>query len=90
LMSVLAAVEIWYDPDPSSTIIEEDSVFIESFFSIPDEEIESNLHLQLPWFLHLKLNHAKMIDHKLSMAYVTGRITESFKTADVLVRVKII
>ncbi|KAG2066202.1 hypothetical protein BDR04DRAFT_1121350 [Suillus decipiens] len=48
------AMEIWYDPDPSSTIIEEDSIFI-----------------------------------RLTMAYVTSRIMESFKTADVLVRVKI-
>ncbi|RDB18246.1 hypothetical protein Hypma_000605 [Hypsizygus marmoreus] len=41
LCTVMAAVEIWYDPDPSSTIIEEDSVFVESFFAILDEEIES-------------------------------------------------
>ncbi|KAG1823724.1 RNA polymerase Rpb1, domain 7-domain-containing protein, partial [Suillus subaureus] len=85
LHTVTTAMEIQYDPDSSSTIIEEDSVFIESFFAIPDEEIESKLHLQLPWLLCLELNHAKMIDHKLTMAYVASCIAESFKTADVLV-----
>jgi DNA-directed RNA polymerase II subunit RPB1 len=80
LRTVTAAVEIWYDPDPSSTIIEEDSVFVESFFAIPDEEIESKLHLQSPWLLRLELDRAKMIDRKLTMAYVAGRIAESFKT----------
>uniref|UniRef100_A0A8H7YB65 DNA-directed RNA polymerase subunit n=2 Tax=Psilocybe TaxID=71950 RepID=A0A8H7YB65_PSICU len=80
LRTVTAAVEIWYDPDPSSTIIEEDSVFVESFFAIPDEEIESKLHLQSPWLLRLELDRAKMIDRKLDMHYVAGRIAESFKT----------
>ena len=80
LRTVTAAVEIWYDPDPTSTIIEEDSVFVESFFAIPDEEVESKLHLQSPWLLRLELDRAKMIDRKLTMAYVAGRIAESFKT----------
>ena len=80
LRTVTAAVEIWYDPDPSSTIIEEDSVFVESFFAIPDEDIESKLHLQSPWLLRLELDRAKMIDRKLTMHYVANRIAESFKT----------
>ncbi|OJA13547.1 hypothetical protein AZE42_07324 [Rhizopogon vesiculosus] len=75
-----AAVEIWYDPDPSSTIIAEDAVFVGSFFAIHDEEIEPKLHLQSPWLLRLELDRAKMIDRKLTMAYVAGRIAESFKT----------
>ncbi|TFK38673.1 hypothetical protein BDQ12DRAFT_683152 [Crucibulum laeve] len=73
LRTVTAAVEIWYDPDPSSTIIEEDSVFVESFFAIPDDDIEAKLHLQSPWLLRLELDRAKMIDRKLTMHY-------SFKT----------
>jgi DNA-directed RNA polymerase II subunit RPB1 len=81
LWAVMAAVKIWYDPNPSSTIIEEDSVFVESFqFAIPDEEVESKLHLQSPWLLHLELDRAKMLDCKLTTAYVAGRIAESFKT----------
>ncbi|KIY45807.1 beta and beta-prime subunits of DNA dependent RNA-polymerase [Fistulina hepatica ATCC 64428] len=80
LRTVTAAVEIWYDPDPTTTIIEEDQMFVESFFAIPDEEVERNIHLQSPWLLRLELDRAKMIDRKLDMAYVAGRIAESFKT----------
>jgi DNA-directed RNA polymerase II subunit RPB1 len=80
LRTVTAAVEIWYDPSPTETIIPEDEVFVESFFAIPDEEIEGKLHLQSPWLLRLELDRAKMIDRKLTMAYVAGRIAESFKT----------
>ena len=80
LRTVTAAVEIWYDPDPSSTIIEEDQSFVDLFFSIPDEDVEAKLHLQSPWLLRLELDRAKMIDRQLTMQYVAGRIAESFKT----------
>ncbi|KAL5534789.1 hypothetical protein ACEPAG_1253 [Sanghuangporus baumii] len=80
LRTVTAAVEIWYDPDPSTTIIEEDKEFVDAFFAIPDEEIEQNLHLQSPWLLRLELDRSKMLDRKLTMNYVAGRIAESFKT----------
>ena len=56
LYTVTAAVEIWYGPVPTETIIPEDEVFVESFFAIPDEEIESKLHLQSPWLLCLELD----------------------------------
>jgi len=80
LRTVTAAVKIWYDPVPTETIIPEDKVFIESFFAIPDEEIESKLHLQSPWLLCLELDRAKIIDRKLTMAYFAGSRAESFKT----------
>ncbi|KAI6137914.1 RNA polymerase Rpb1, domain 7-domain-containing protein, partial [Pisolithus tinctorius] len=69
LRTVTAAVEIWYDPDPISTVIEDSifTLFVESFFAIPDEEIESKLRLQSPWHLWLVLDHARTIDWSLSV-----------------------
>ncbi|KAI0028851.1 DNA-directed RNA polymerase II, subunit 1 [Vararia minispora EC-137] len=80
LRTVTAAVEIWYDPDPSTTIIEEDKLFVDAFFAIPDDEVEQNLHRQSPWLLRLELDRAKMIDRKLNMEYVAGKIAESFRS----------
>ncbi|KAI0271722.1 RNA polymerase II large subunit [Gloeopeniophorella convolvens] len=80
LRTVTAAVEIWYDPDPQSTVIEEDQVFVEAFFAIPDEEMEQQLHLQSPWLLRLELDRVKMIDRKLSMEFVANKIKENFKS----------
>ena len=53
---------------------------MESFFAIHDGEIEGKLHLQSPWSLRMELNRAKMIDRKLTMAYIADGIAESFKT----------
>ncbi|KAI0286600.1 beta and beta-prime subunits of DNA dependent RNA-polymerase [Russula aff. rugulosa BPL654] len=80
LRTVTAAVEVWYDPDPQSTIIEEDQVFVEAFFAIPDEEMEQQLHLQSPWLLRLEMDRPKMIDRKLTMEFVANRIKENFKS----------
>jgi DNA-directed RNA polymerase II subunit RPB1 len=78
LRTVCAAVEIYYDPDPSTTIIEEDQEFVNAFFAIPDEEVESKLHLQSPWLLRFELDRSKMIDRNLDMNTVASRIAESF------------
>ncbi|KAI6167226.1 RNA polymerase II largest subunit [Pisolithus thermaeus] len=63
LRTVTAAVEIWYDPDPALTVIEEDSLYLRS-----------------PWLLRLVVDRARMIDRKLTMAYVASHVAESFRT----------
>jgi DNA-directed RNA polymerase II subunit RPB1 len=80
LRTITAAVEIWYDPDVQMTVIEEDELFVESFFAIPDEDIESKLHLQSPWLLRLVLDRSKVLDRKLTMQYVASKIVECFKS----------
>lgn len=80
LRTVTKATEIYYDPEPTETIIEEDRDFVEAFFAIPDEEVEANLRRQSPWLFRLELDRAKMLDKKLSMADVAGKIAETFST----------
>ncbi|KAF8201085.1 beta and beta-prime subunits of DNA dependent RNA-polymerase [Mycena galopus ATCC 62051] len=79
LRTVTSAVEIWYDPDPSSTLIQEDVEFVKDFFDIPDEEVKSKLHLHSPWLLRLELDRTQVVG-KFTMHYIARRISESFKT----------
>lgn len=80
LRTVTAAVEIYYDPDPSTAIIEEDREFVDAFFVSPDDDTEAN---QSSWLLRLELaDRSKTPDRKLGrMNYVqvAGRIAECFK-----------
>ncbi|KAI0262766.1 hypothetical protein BC834DRAFT_828542 [Gloeopeniophorella convolvens] len=80
LRTVTATVEIWYDPDPQSMVIEEDQVFIKAFSAVPDEEMEQQLHLQSPWPLRLELGRVKVVDCKLSVEFVANQIKENFKS----------
>ncbi|KAG8834185.1 DNA-directed RNA polymerase II subunit rpb1 [Serendipita sp. 400] len=78
LRTITSTVEIHYDPNPVTTVIEEDRDFVEAFFAIPDPDIEAKLHVLSPWVLRLELDRAKMLDRKLEMAYVASKIAEKF------------
>nr|GFC43726.1 hypothetical protein [Tanacetum cinerariifolium] len=65
LRSVTQATEVWYDPDPMNTIIEEDVDFVKSYYEIPDEEID--MDKISPWLLRIELNREMMVDKNLLM-----------------------
>ncbi|KAH6824035.1 RNA polymerase II large subunit [Perilla frutescens var. hirtella] len=76
LRSVTQATEVWYDPDPMSTIIEEDVEFVKSYYEMPDEEIDPDKIS--PWLLRIELNREMMVDKKLSMADIAEKINLEF------------
>ncbi|KAK9948335.1 hypothetical protein M0R45_003916 [Rubus argutus] len=76
LRSVTQATEVWYDPDPMSTLIEEDLDFVSSYYEMPDEEV--NPDKVSPWLLRIELNREMMVDKKLSMADVAEKINFTF------------
>ncbi len=78
LQTVTSAVEIHYDADPASTVIEEDKDFVDAFFAIPDEEVEQTLERQSPWLLRLVLDRGQMLDKNLTMAEVAAKIQAMF------------
>ncbi|PKU64515.1 DNA-directed RNA polymerase II subunit RPB1 [Dendrobium catenatum] len=76
LRSVTHATEVWYDPDPTSTIIEEDFEFVKSYYEMPDEEVVPEKIS--PWLLRIELNREMMVDKKLSMAAIAEKINREF------------
>uniref|UniRef100_A0A453CSM0 DNA-directed RNA polymerase subunit n=1 Tax=Aegilops tauschii subsp. strangulata TaxID=200361 RepID=A0A453CSM0_AEGTS len=76
LRSVIHATEIWYDPDPLGTTIEEDVEFVKSYYEMPDEDI--NLDKLSPWLLRIELNREMMVDKRLSMAEIAEKIKHEF------------
>ena len=79
LKSVTVASEIYYDPDPRSTVIEDDEEIIQLHFSLLDDETEASLDQQSPWLLRLELDRAAMNDKDLTMGQVGERIKETFR-----------
>ncbi|XP_077241839.1 DNA-directed RNA polymerase II subunit RPB1-like isoform X2 [Tasmannia lanceolata] len=76
LRSVTQATEVWYDPDPMSTIIEEDADFVQSYYEMPDEEVD---HERIsPWLLRIELNREMMVDKRLTMADIAEKINHEF------------
>ncbi|KAF2312460.1 hypothetical protein GH714_034752 [Hevea brasiliensis] len=75
LRSVTQATEVWYDPDPMSTI-EEDVDFVKSYYEMPDEEGCTGKKFLLG-LLRIELNREMMVDKKLNMADIARRSTLS-------------
>ncbi|KAG2562256.1 DNA-directed RNA polymerase II subunit RPB1-like [Panicum virgatum] len=76
LRSVTHATEIWYDPDPTGTIIEEDVEFVQSYYEMPDEDIDPDKIS--PWLLRIELDREMMVDKNLSMADIAEKINSEF------------
>ncbi|GER30894.1 DNA-directed RNA polymerase [Striga asiatica] len=76
LSCVTRATEVWYDPDPTTTVIEEDAEFVRSYYEMPDEEVDSDR--VSPWVLRVELDREMMVDKKLSMADVAEKIILEF------------
>ncbi|KAH9322486.1 hypothetical protein KI387_017125 [Taxus chinensis] len=76
LQSVTEAAEVWYDPDPMSTIIEEDVDFVRSYYEKPDEDIVPEKIS--PWLLRIELNREMMVAKKPSMVDIAEKINFEF------------
>jgi DNA-directed RNA polymerase II subunit RPB1 len=76
LKRLTKATEIWYDPDPLSTIITEDRDFVRAHYIIPDENIP--VDKISPWLLRIELDRDMMTDKKLTMADIGEKIQNDF------------
>ena len=76
LGNVTEACEIYYDPDPTRTNIEEDSELVENYFEMPDEGIQ--IDKMSPWLLRIELNKIAMIDKNITMQDIHDKITAEY------------
>ena len=76
LRRVTQATEIYYDPDPKTTIIEEDREWVESYFDLNEGDVDVNR--MSPWLLRIELARDMMVDKKLLLSEVAERINSEF------------
>eukprot|EP00457_Paulinella_chromatophora_P000182 gb/GEZN01000182.1/.p1 GENE.gb/GEZN01000182.1/~~gb/GEZN01000182.1/.p1 ORF type:complete len:1879 (+),score=291.67 gb/GEZN01000182.1/:188-5824(+) len=55
LGTITTATEVWYDPDPENTIIDEDRDPVALFYEVPDEDAPTKENAS-PWLLRVKLD----------------------------------
>ncbi|KAI8338189.1 hypothetical protein BC941DRAFT_424817 [Chlamydoabsidia padenii] len=78
LQKVTSASEIYYDPDPRSTIIEEDTEFVDTYYQLEDDNSPVVTRVS-PWLLRIELNRGMMIDKRLNITEVVQKISDEFK-----------
>jgi DNA-directed RNA polymerase II subunit RPB1 len=77
LRKVTAMTEIYYDPDPRTTVIQEDRVFVQEYNEFPDED-ETPVDKISPWLLRIELDRDMMTDKNLSMSDIAEHIATNF------------
>ena len=77
LRSLTQSVELYYDPDIQSTIVEADQDMVESYFILPEED--EVIDSQSKWLLRIILDRKKLLDKNINIGEVAGRIKEEFK-----------
>lgn len=78
LRSVTYATEIYYDPDPENTNIEQDQDMVDSHYMVPDENNEMHDSNLSRWLLRIVLDRQKMLDKGLNVDDVAIRIKEEY------------
>lgn len=78
LQKVTSRAEIFYDPDPRNTIIEEDADFVDTYYQLEDDNSPVVTRVS-PWLLRLELNRSMMIDKRLNITEVVQKIQEEFR-----------
>jgi DNA-directed RNA polymerase II subunit RPB1 len=76
LRNVTVRTQIIYDPDPVSTVVEEDREFVETYYAMPEDDVDTSQ--MSPWVLRVELNQEVMMDKKLTMKCVTDRISNEY------------
>lgn len=75
LTDVTQATEIYYDPDPTSTVVEADEELINDYFELESPE---DSHRMSPWLLRIELDPGMLVDRNISMDEVERKLGESF------------
>ena len=74
LRKVTANTAIYYDPDPMTTVINEDQEWVSIYYEMPDFDV-SRIS---PWLLRIELDRKRMTDKKLTMEQISEKITAGF------------
>lgn len=76
LRSVTDTTEIWYDPDPRDTVIEEDKETVQSHFLI--DTGEEDLERQSKWLLRIVFDRKKLLDKDLTVEKVGMKLMQEY------------
>ena len=76
LASVTERTEIYYDPTPEMTCVEEDREFMSFYFEIPDDDF--SMENASPWMLRFVLDRKKKENKDLSNAEIAEKINQDW------------
>ena len=77
LRSVTESTEVYYDPDIQSTVIEADKDMVDSYFILPEADLDDQFR-QSRWLLRIILGRRSLLDKGLTVQDVAAKIKEQY------------
>ena len=77
LRSVTESTEVYYDPDIQSTVIEADKDMVDSYFILPEADVDDQFR-QSRWLLRIILGRRSLLDKGLTVQDVAAKIKENY------------
>ncbi|MCJ1423927.1 DNA-directed RNA polymerase II subunit RPB1 [Sticta canariensis] len=77
LRSVTETTEVYYDPDIQSTVIDADSDMVDSYFILPEADVDDQ-YRQSRWLLRIILGRRSLLDKGLTVQDVAAKIKENY------------
>lgn len=75
LQHVVSTSAIFYDPDPSKTIIKADEELVNLYNEVPSHEESNEVN---PWVVRLELDNEKMVHKDLTITAIDKMLHNSF------------
>lgn len=76
LEMICNSCQIVYDPEVKTTVVEDDKQFVDTYFEMPDEEID--LDLLGKFVIRLELSRSSIVARGLSLDFVSTKIKQLF------------
>eukprot|EP00904_Undaria_pinnatifida_P012757 jgi/Undpi1/8611/HiC_scaffold_25.g11076.m1 len=79
LGDITTSTQIYYDPDPRSTVVEDDVELLEGHFDIQEEEEDDkDTDRARPWLLRMELNREAVFDKRLDVVEIAKKVVGYF------------
>lgn len=76
LQDLVESVQIFYDPDYSNTVVEEDRQLVQLYSDVQVPGDEDQGDVNSPWVLRLTLSKKKMLQKQVFIDFVEDKLTE--------------
>ncbi|CAD7704200.1 unnamed protein product [Ostreobium quekettii] len=78
LRNVVQTTEIWYDPDPLTSVVPEDKEWVDQYYVLGFDEDVDQARLT-PWVLRIVLQKEMMLDKSLTLKKIAEKISLNYE-----------
>ena len=77
LGDLVESSQVYYDPDPTKTVVEEDQALVSMYSEVVVPDENEGPDINSPWVLRLVLGHKKMLMKQIDMDFIEQKLIDN-------------